>query len=773
MTWTPRSDWINVKTCNTSVVAGTNAVGDGVADDTAALQGIFTWIEAHSNGRNLTVYFPPGTYKITSTLVLAHTVSVSLLGCGSNTIVSWAGPTGGAMFQTPDDSYIRHIGFVWKGNNLASCAFLLSPGGSSPTRFENDTFQDFTAPATYAYANYDNKIITTPPAPPTAAILSGNGLFSEVMVWNCHFSNCTTGLIEGWQIGNNLMWDVDGCEFDNCGTGINYFTAACMIVTSTHFDHSKIADVIGGHQMRVRHCTSEGSGYFYSQEEHVPFSPDVIEDCWVDGWTNPAGAIFLGTWGPNMVFDCAFTRPPNGAQNPICLDRQSALTASNNYAPGLPGAVNSSKAGGSLIADVPRGLRGGVLTSASQTFLKTTLPPDSTHILDVTLPPYSADNKYGADASPPIQAAINDARKANNGSIVYIPTGIYKMVSTVNLSGSNYSLQGAGFSTELCWFGPANGTVFSISKPHNMSVQLMRIAVQDVATIGIKEISTGPSDIVYDEIHYDHFATGNPGAIQPLPNGVGLVLSHLPAGSTVFMPHDDVPLTVDDCGAAQILGNFLQNGVITVSGTSPKTGFLGTVIAEGEQVIPSEYNIVIKDNQDLVIGDYYTEQCANDVSLSGSGKGTGRVTIQGLNSASGNNNGQGQPTFLVNANNYKGRLLYGPNITQDFNGSLPVQIKQTGTDPIDLILLGNVFVDGPPKITTESGANLIATQNVQISANTCSMPDHPNPLTPANYLSVAQGLDHLRQLEAVDLSVQYGITSDKSPVAQDPRKPQP
>jgi hypothetical protein len=772
MTWTPRSDWINVKTCSTSVVAGTNAVGDGVADDTAALQTIFTWLQAHSNGRNLTVYFPPGTYKITSTLVLTQTISVSLLGCGSNTIMNWAGPAGGAMFQTPSDSFIRHIGFVWEGNNRASCAYLLSPSGSSPSRFENVSFKDFTAPATFPFVDFDGKPVTSPPGPPTAAILAGNGLSSEVMIYNCLFTNCTTGVIEGWRVGNNFMWQVDGCEFDNCGTGINFFTAACFLITNTHFEHSKIADIIGGHQMRVRHCTSSGSGYFYSQMENVPFSPDVIQDCKVDGWTNPAGAIFMGSWGPNMIFDCTFTHPPSGAKNPVRLDHPGAVILANNLAPGLPGIDQGSPGGGSLIANLPAGQRVGVLASASQTFLKTTFPPDSTHILDVTLPPYSADNKYGGDASPGIQAAVRDAEKAHNGSIVYIPNGIYKMTSTVNVSGGNYSIQGAGFSTELCWFGPENGTMFSVSTPHHLSLQLMRIAGQDGTLAGIKETSSGPSDIVYDEINFDHFATGNPGAIQPNNNAPGLVLSHLPAGAKVYMPHVNVPLTVQDCGAAQILCNFLQGGAISVSGIGPKTGFLGAVIGEIEQVVPADYNIVVDDNQDLIIGDYYTEQCANDVSLlRGNGTGSGRVTIQGLNSASGNNNGTGAPTLLLNVNNYQGSVFYSSLLTQDFNGTVPVQINQTGANPIDLMLVGNVFIDGVPKITTEKGANLISTQNVQVSANTGDVPENPNPLTPANNLSLVKGIDHLRQLEAVDLSVQYGITADKSAAAQDAQNP--
>ena len=46
--------------------------------------------------------------------------------------------------------------------------------------------------------------------------------------------------------------------------------------------------------------------------------------------------------------------------------------------------------------------------------------------------------------------------------------------------------------------------------------------------------------------------------------------------------------------------------------------------------------------------------------------------------------------------------------------------------------------------------------------------DVPNPLTPANYLSLAASLDDMRQLEAVDFSVEFGLSSDAPPVAAYP-----
>ena len=69
MTWTQRSDWINVKNCAATYPGTTNAVGDGVADDTAAIQSVMTYVQNNmgSNSCPFTIYLPPGTYKISST----------------------------------------------------------------------------------------------------------------------------------------------------------------------------------------------------------------------------------------------------------------------------------------------------------------------------------------------------------------------------------------------------------------------------------------------------------------------------------------------------------------------------------------------------------------------------------------------------------------------------------------------------------------------------------------------------------------------------------
>ena len=60
LNWTERSDWVNVKTDVTPA-----AVGDGIADDTAAFQAAINQIK--TQGLRV-LYFPPGTYRITQIL---------------------------------------------------------------------------------------------------------------------------------------------------------------------------------------------------------------------------------------------------------------------------------------------------------------------------------------------------------------------------------------------------------------------------------------------------------------------------------------------------------------------------------------------------------------------------------------------------------------------------------------------------------------------------------------------------------------------------------
>jgi hypothetical protein len=76
--WPVPREWLNVKTgCSSAVgasaTAAVGAVGDGTADDTAAIQACFDMVSNES--QHLSVYIPAGTYKVTSECERQHYVT--------------------------------------------------------------------------------------------------------------------------------------------------------------------------------------------------------------------------------------------------------------------------------------------------------------------------------------------------------------------------------------------------------------------------------------------------------------------------------------------------------------------------------------------------------------------------------------------------------------------------------------------------------------------------------------------------------------------------
>src|SRR5262249_55067742 len=64
-----------------------------------------------------------------------------------------------------------------------------------------------------------------------------------------------------------------------------------------------------------------------------------------------------------------------------------------------------------------------------------------TTLIDVTDAPYNADNSGATDASAAINAAVVGA--ANN-SVVYLPTGTYRLDSAISINRSNITVRGDG-----------------------------------------------------------------------------------------------------------------------------------------------------------------------------------------------------------------------------------------------------------------------------------------------------------------------------------------
>ncbi len=810
MTWIQRSDWINV--LNDPGIAH-HAVGDGTNDDTQAIQdalNLASQVGLTLNNYPLTtnqttVYLPPGTYKISSTLKWNTggygIYGTALVGCGSNTTIAWYGPPGGNMFFSTGVSHSRYCGLRWDGRNLAASGVVHQvqnvPGGGlpeDPVRHWNEAFLNFTGVA----LNFTNR--------------SGNEWTGGCEIWNCLFYNCVCGSQIGLNYPNDYEYMFEGCEFESCGTGIDSHGNVAQMTYDTHFDHSSVADMISVAPIRARHCTSTGSQAFITTPAYTGYAGQmhVVQDCWVDSWQNRgaglnSGAITLGDVLMGMIFDCKFSNPPNNSP-PINLNCYSGGTLSgaanlivaNNFYPGMTNQTNLVQTSGKGIAFnvaainvAPANSNVGItttLSSPNHVFLNSGPISDGAAVLDVTAPPYNAKRDASADAAPAIQQAINDAQAANNRTIVYIPVGYYQIGATLNVTGGNYTIQGAGYWTQLCWTGADGGAVFSVNTPVNVRLEQFMTKIPFLTaphTAGIRATSTGASQLLIDNII--HFRYGPGGVIGANPptgffpyrsnpyqnftgysTGQGLVLTNLASGSQVYVGYSEGPLTIHDCGPAEILANHLNAGRIWVDGaTQPKTGFLGLLYANMGIGYPdlatNLYDVNIRDSQDYVNADYYDEQTFNNLDLEGgAAPWTGRVTLQAFKQQNWSN------SVAVTVNNYHGWCFYGPqNFANNVNflgapaeSYAPVKITQTGTNPFTLILPVDNFFAAAPVITTNASCHLIQWLN-QITATDYTtftlLPDAPNPLTGADYAALSGGLDHLRQLGFTDLKLLRGL----------------
>jgi hypothetical protein len=85
--------------------------------------------------------------------------------------------------------------------------------------------------------------------------------------------------------------------------------------------------------------------------------------------------------------------------------------------------------------------------------------PHRTQIRDVTQAPYNADNTGARDAAAAIQAAV---RAANSGDVVFLPAGIYRLDTLVNIPHDKDGITVRGAGMEATVLDVRTNTAFSV-----------------------------------------------------------------------------------------------------------------------------------------------------------------------------------------------------------------------------------------------------------------------------------------------------------------------
>src|SRR5262249_11448529 len=140
----PMASWKNVKDFG--------AKGDGITDDTAAIQAALNALKDTTNNTWSPLYFPAGTYRITQQLTTSRTTHNDYLGAQiigadpTTTQIVWGGAAGGTMLRW-DAGADKISRLTFDANSNASWGIVRAGSFSTYSELSDNQFQDFTGGA--------------------------------------------------------------------------------------------------------------------------------------------------------------------------------------------------------------------------------------------------------------------------------------------------------------------------------------------------------------------------------------------------------------------------------------------------------------------------------------------------------------------------------------------------------------------------------------------------------------------------------------------------
>lgn len=423
----PFASWANVKQ-----VYG--AVGDGVTDDTVALQQALE--EVATPGHAAVLYFPAGTYRITQTLHFFGRLSASLVGEDPfTTIIKWDGPVGGDLMFADGVTASRWTRLTWDGSGKARVAVHHGFTGGWQVTGNLHTDEIFKDLAT--------GLLVDP-------VTGGD----SHTILRCHFLRCSTEGIATASY-NAIDWHIWDSVFEDCKYGLFAYVGNFHVYRSLFLRSTEMDVFCGTGYTGIRGNTSIGSKSF--------------TDHYINYQVTIQGNTIVDSLDPTPIH-----WPTGGSM--ILLDNTIVGRAEINTGPVVQVGDNLTSVGNTFTVTNPIAVGGRAITLEDRVVSR-----DSVGLPPVMIPRFLPRStspvievSSGANAST-IQQAINTAATMNGRRpIVHLPAGHYSVDRTLvipancdlqlvgdGLIGNATTLHGDGSITgaAIRLFGPSRATL--------------------------------------------------------------------------------------------------------------------------------------------------------------------------------------------------------------------------------------------------------------------------------------------------------------------------
>jgi hypothetical protein len=467
------SSWANAQTTY-------GAKGDGVTDDTAALQNALNDLGA--SGKASVLYLPPGRYRIASTLNLnaipavgGHgSVGLSIIGdAPSTTSIVWAGPSGAPMILQNGGFNMSYSRLTLNGSGTAGYgvamwwSFKTSPINESSPEFLDMVFQDMST-----------------------GIMAGElkstiGPSSEGQIRRVTFLRMG---LAGVDLGNwnSVSWWIWDSQFIDCHIGVtNLYSvndtgptpgAGGFYIYRSLFLRSKEADaeIANTVWLSMYHNVSISSNRFWFARAIGGGAGTILVGNRILD-TVQADAIHNNNLGPLILIDNQVRSAPGVTAPAVLLDAyygQGSIVAINNqYTVANPYVLNPYEP---AVASSDRLMSIGDTTvayssiSSTQPTMPGTPARPGRQVFEVA---------SGSNAAR-IQAVINQATAAAAAGavnpIVHLPPGTYNIATSLVIpANARLQIVGDAWTTLLVWQGANGGSIFTLQGPSLATVRNM------------------------------------------------------------------------------------------------------------------------------------------------------------------------------------------------------------------------------------------------------------------------------------------------------------